>query len=40
VTPFEFADYLDLAEELAARSEEAAWRSAKSRAYYAVLHVA
>ena len=36
--PFEFTDYLILAEELAARSDEAAWRSAISRAYYAVLH--
>jgi uncharacterized protein (UPF0332 family) len=40
VTPFEFAEYLDLADELVARSDEAAWRSAISRAYYAVLHVA
>lgn len=40
MTPFEFASYLDLADELAARPDEAAWRSAISRAYYAVLHVA
>ena len=40
MTPFEFAAFLDLAEELATRTEEAAWRSATSRAYYAVLHVA
>jgi uncharacterized protein (UPF0332 family) len=40
VTPFNFADYLDLADELITRSDEAAWRSAISRAYYAVLHAA
>jgi uncharacterized protein (UPF0332 family) len=40
VTPFDFADYLDVADDLATRSDEAAWRSAISRACYAVLHVA
>jgi uncharacterized protein (UPF0332 family) len=40
VTPFEFADYLDLADELAVKTDESAWRSAISRAYYAVLHAA
>jgi hypothetical protein len=40
VTPFEFAEFLELAEELAARRDEAAWRSAISRGYYAILHVA
>jgi len=25
VTPFDFAEYLELAEELAARTDEAAW---------------
>jgi hypothetical protein len=40
VTSFDFADFLALADELAARPDEAAWRSAISRAYYAVLHVA
>jgi hypothetical protein len=40
VTAFDFAEYLDLAEELAVRNDEAAWRSAISRAYYGVLHVA
>jgi uncharacterized protein (UPF0332 family) len=40
VISFDFAEYLDLAEELAARADEAAWRSAISRSYYAVLHVA
>lgn len=40
MTPFDFADYLDLADDLASRSDEAAWRSAISRAYYAMLHVA
>jgi len=40
VTPFDFADFLDLADDLANRSDEAAYRSAISRAYYAVLHVA
>ena len=40
MTPFDFVDYLDLADDLAKRVDEAAWRSAISRAYYAVLHVA
>jgi hypothetical protein len=34
---FDWAEYLDLAAELAERSEEAALRSAISRAYYASL---
>lgn len=38
MTPFTFVDFLTLADELAARSDEASWRSAISRAYYAVLH--
>jgi hypothetical protein len=40
VTPFDFVDFLDLADDLSNRSDEAAWRSAISRAYYAILHVA
>jgi hypothetical protein len=40
VTHFDFADYLDLADDLATRSDEAAWRAAISRAYYAVFGVA
>jgi uncharacterized protein (UPF0332 family) len=40
VISFDFADFLDLAEDLATGNDEAAWRSAISRAYYAVLHVA
>jgi uncharacterized protein (UPF0332 family) len=40
VTAFDFAEYLDLAEALAIANDEAAWRSAISRAYYAVLHLA
>jgi len=40
VTHFDFADYLDLADELGTRSDEAAWRAAVSRAYYAVFGVA
>jgi hypothetical protein len=40
VTPFDFADFLDLVDDLASRSDEAAHRSAISRAYYALLHVA
>jgi hypothetical protein len=40
VIPFYFADFLEVAEALAARNDEAARRSAISRAYYAVLHVA
>jgi hypothetical protein len=31
-------DFLAIAEEFAAMDREAAWRSATSRAYYAVLH--
>ena len=38
---FDWSAYLNLAEELAGRlEEEAAWRSAISRAYYAVFHSA
>jgi uncharacterized protein (UPF0332 family) len=37
---FDWTSYLHLAEELAQRSEEAAHRSAISRAYYAAFHVA
>lgn len=33
-------DFLTLAQLLAARTEEAAWRSAVSRGYYAAFHVA
>jgi hypothetical protein len=40
VTPFDFAEFLDLADQLSSHSHEAAWRSAVSRAYYALLHVA
>jgi uncharacterized protein (UPF0332 family) len=40
VTPFDFAEYLNLADDLATRQDEAAWRSSVSRAYYALLHVA
>ncbi|MFN8635308.1 MAG: hypothetical protein U0893_15790 [Chloroflexota bacterium] len=40
MTAFDFAEFLDLADELAARNDEVAWRAAVSRAYYAVLHVA
>jgi uncharacterized protein (UPF0332 family) len=40
VTPFDFAEFLELAEQLATRDDEASWRSAISRAYYAILHVA
>ncbi len=40
MTLFEFSDFLDLADQLSAHSDEAAWRSAVSRAYYAILHVA
>ena len=40
MTPFDFAGFLDLADDLVTRTDEAAWRSAISRAYYAVLHVA
>ncbi len=39
MSPFEWDDYLSLAEELAERdTDEAALRSAISRAYYAVYH--
>jgi uncharacterized protein (UPF0332 family) len=40
VTSFHFVEYLALADELATRTDEASWRSAISRAYYAVLHEA
>ncbi len=40
MTLFDFSDFLDLADQLSAHSDEAAWRSAVSRAYYAILHVA
>lgn len=40
MTPFRFDGYLDLAEDLVYRDDEAAWRSAVSRAYYGLLHVA
>ena len=40
MTPFDFADFLDLADDLSTRNDEAAWRSAISRAYYGILHVA
>jgi hypothetical protein len=37
---FDWADFLDLAEELAARTnDEAAGRTAVSRAYYATFHI-
>jgi hypothetical protein len=39
VTPFDFATYLELADELVTRSDEAAWRSAISRGYYAAHRV-
>jgi hypothetical protein len=35
-----FRDFLTLAESLAEESNEAAWRSAVRRAYYAAFHVA
>ena len=38
--PFQWADYLKLASLLAAQGDEAALRSAISRAYYAVYHTA
>jgi hypothetical protein len=38
--PFDWADYLKLAEELAARTDEASKRSAISRAYYFVFNTA
>ncbi len=37
---FDWADYLTLAKELATRDDEAAQRSAMSRAYYAAFHSA
>lgn len=38
--PFDWADYLALAEELGKRTDEASLRSALSRAYYYVFHLA
>ena len=38
--PFEWSGYLTLAEELAKRTDEASLRSALSRAYYFVYHLA
>lgn len=38
--PFEWQDYYDIAQRLAAIEMEATWRSAISRAYYAVFHLA
>jgi uncharacterized protein (UPF0332 family) len=38
--PFDWSQYLRLAEELAKRPEESAQRSALSRAYYYVYHLA
>jgi hypothetical protein len=38
--PFDWSEYLRLAEELAARQDEASIRSALSRAYYYVYHLA
>ena len=38
--PFDWSQYFNLAEELAKRSDEAALRSALSRAYYFVFHLA
>jgi len=38
--PFEWSQYLELANELATRSEEACLRSALSRAYYYVYNLA
>jgi hypothetical protein len=39
-TSFDWSDYLELAEELAKRADEASLRSAISRAYYYVFHLA
>ena len=38
--PFDWAEYLKLAQELGARTDEASLRSAASRAYYYVYHLA
>jgi uncharacterized protein (UPF0332 family) len=38
--PFEWSDFLTLAEDLANRGDEASLRSALSRAYYYVYHLA
>ena len=38
--PFNWSDYLTLAEELGTRADEASLRSALSRAYYYVYHLA
>ena len=38
--PFDWSDYLRLAQELAARKDEACLRSSLSRAYYYVYHLA
>lgn len=38
--PFDWAEYLPFAQELATRTDEAALRSAISRAYYFVYHLA
>jgi hypothetical protein len=40
LTPFEFSNFLDLAERLQTSGDEASLRSAISRAYYAIMHVA
>ncbi len=37
---FDWSEYLELADELAGRSDEAALRSAISRAYYYIYHLA
>jgi hypothetical protein len=38
--PFDWNDFLTLAEELAARDDQASKRTAISRAYYSVFHAA
>lgn len=40
MTSFDFREFLSLAEELGVRADEAALRSAVSRAYYGLLHLA
>ena len=40
MTPFDFVDYLALADTLASQPDGAAWRTSISRSYYAVLHAA
>lgn len=40
IQPFDWSGYLTLASELAKRSDEASMRSALSRAYYYVYHLA